>query len=366
MIYSIGVICLCLIALLTRVNKKTLLVLTFLFLTGIAILFEPQAGLDLYKHYQTLDVMREIGYVNSVARFHFQMQNLPVYSAFFYLVSLLRYDKLLLIITYLVVYGCMFGVLSMSVEDHGWSQKSWNLGYVIVMLVTNAYSVTGIRYTLSFAVVFLFMYIDLVRKQHRIISLVVYVLMCLLHDGMLPIVLLRFLLYIPSNRVTSKLKYLLVFWQVWLTAIENLLRMIPNDFFSSVADKLMLYTTSESANMWVSGVGMETLATMRLIILCVTLIFYFMSKSRHEDNYQKMLILLILFCFGGISKAALIDRYTNAELLFSIPFMLEINGESNYDNERNRFLIKLQFLPMLVLILLYFISLVLYQYQYFL
>lgn len=79
-----------------------------------------------------------------------------------------------------------------------------------------------------------------------------------------------------------------------------------------------------------------------------------------------MLILLILFCFGGISKAALIDRYTNAELLFSIPFMLEINGESNYDNERNRFLIKLQFLPMLVLILLYFISLVLYQYQYFL
>lgn len=128
----------------------------------------------------------------------------------------------------------------------------------------------------------------------------------------------------------------------------------------------MLYTTSESANMWVSGVGMETLATMRLIILCVTLIFYFMSKSRHEDNYQKMLILLILFCFGGISKAALIDRYTNAELLFSIPFMLEINGESNYDNERNRFLIKLQFLPMLVLILLYFISLVLYQYQYFL
>lgn len=366
MIYSIGVVCLCLIALLTKVNKRILLVLTFLFLTGIAILFDPQAGLDLYKHYQTLDVMREIGYLNSMVRFRFQMQNLPIYSGFFYLVSLLRYDKLLLIITYFVVYGCMFGVLSICVEDHEWNPKSWNLGYAIIMLVTNAYSITGIRYTLAFSVVFLFMYIDLVRKQHRMISLAVCVLMCLLHDGMLPIVLLRLFLYITSNRVVSKFKYLLVFWQVWLTAIEDILKVIPNGFFSSVADKLMLYTTSESANMWVSGVGMETLAAMRLVFLCAILMFYFMRKNKYEDNYQRMLILLILFCFGGISKAALIDRYTNVTLLFSVPFILELNGECNYENWKNRILIRIQFLPILVLVVLYFINLVLFQYQYFL
>lgn len=363
MIYSIGVICLCLIALLTRVNKKTLLVLTFLFLTGIAILFEPQAGLDLYKHYQTLDVMREIGYVNSVARFHFQMQNLPVYSVFFYLVSLLKYDKLLLIITYLVVYGCMFGVLSMCVEDHGWSPKSWNLGYAIVMLVTNAYSITGIRYTLAFAVVFLFMYIDLVRKQHRIISLVVYVLMCLLHDGMLLIVLLRFLLYIPSNRVTSKLKYLLVFWQVWLTAIENLLRTIPNPYFASAADKLVLYSSEEAASMWVGGVGLQTLAVMRIVVLSAIAIYCFFGKEK--DNYVKMLQLLLLFCFGGITSLALIGRYTSITFLFAVPFILSINGESNYNDEPNSFMLQIKMLPILLLIIGFFICLVLYQYQYF-
>lgn len=366
MIYTIGVVCLCMIALLTRANKKTLLVLTFLFLTGIAIWFEPETGLDLYRHYQTLDVMRKIGYVNSVTQFHFQMQNLPVYSGFFYLVSLLRYNKLLLIITYLVVYGCMFRVLTMCVTDHGWSQKSWNLGYTIIMLVTNAYSVTGIRYTLAFSVVFLFMYIDLVRKQYRIISLVVYVLMCLLHDGILLIVLLRFLLCIPSSKVTAKLKFLLIFWQVWLTAIENFLRMIPNDFFRAIADKLVLYATNESANMWVSGVGMETLATMRFAILSAIMIYYFMSQSRHKDSYQKMLALLILFCLGGMSRPALIERYTSAAMLFSVPFILEINNESNYNNREGAFLIQVRFLPMLVLIVLYFINLALYQYQYFL
>lgn len=366
MIYSIGVVCLCMIALLTRVNKKTLLVLTFLFLTGIAILFEPQVGLDLYRHYQTLDVMREIGYVNSVERFYFQMNNLLVYSGFFYLVSLLRYDKLLLIITYLVVYGCMFRVLSMCVEDHGWSPKSWRLGYVIVMLVTNAYSITGIRYTLAFSVFFLFLYIDLVRKQHRIISLIAYILMCLLHDGMLLIVFLRFLLYLPSNKVTSRLKYLLIFWQIWLNDIVSLLRMIPNAFFESVADKLMVYTTDEAANMWVSGVGMKTLAAIRLIILCTIMIYYLMRPNRHKNSYQQMLILLILFCFGGMSKDALVDRYTSAGLLFSVPFILGINEESNYNDEQNIFLVQIRFLPIFVLIILYFINLVLYQYQYFL
>lgn len=363
MIYSIGVVCLCLIALLTRVNKKTLLVLTFLFLTGIAILFEPQAGLDLYNHYQTLDVMREIGYVNSVARFHFDMQNLPVYSTFFYLVSLLRYDKLLLIITYLVVYGCMFGVLSMCVEDHGWSMKSWNLGYIIIMLVTNAYAITGIRFTLAFSVIFLFLYIDLVRKRHRVLSFIAYILMCLLHDGMILIVFLRILLYSPSNRVTSKLKYLLVFWKTWLDVIANLLKMFPNPYFSSVADKLLLYSTEKAANMWSGGIGGEILAMVRILAICAIAVYCVFAKEK--DDYVKMLQLLILFCFGGLSSAALIGRYTTVTFLFAIPFILKINDSSNCNIESEGFLVQTKMLPMLVLIVGFFACLVLFQYQYF-
>lgn len=363
MIYSIGVVILCGIALGTRIDKRTTLILTFLFLTGIAILFEPQAGLDLYKHYQTLDVMREIGYANSVIRYRYAMGNLPVYSGFFYLVSLLKYDKLLLIITYLVVYGCMFKVLEMCVEDHGWSQKSWKLGYVLVMLVTNAYSLTGIRYTLAFSVIFLFLYIDLVRKQHRILALAVYVAMCLLHDGMILIVLLRFLLYIPSNRLTSKLKYLLLFWQVWLGAIEKLLRAIPNPYFASAADKLMLYTTQEAANMWVGGVGLQTLAMMRIVLLAAITVYCVFCVDK--DDYIRMLQLLLLFCFGGISSAALIGRYTSITFLFAVPFVLGINGECNFDDAPNKVLIQVKMLPMLGLMLAFFVCLVLYQYQYF-
>lgn len=366
MIYSIGVVILCGIALGTRFDKRTTLILTFLFLTGIAILFEPQAGLDLYKHYQTLDVMREIGYANSVIRYRYAMGNLPVYSGFFYLVSLLKYDKLLLIITYLVVYGCMFKVLEMCIEDHGWSQKSWKLGYVLIMLVTNAYSLTGIRYTLAFSVIFLFLYIDLVRKQHRILALAVYVAMCLLHDGMILIVLLRFLLYIPANRLTSKLKYLLLFWQVWLGAIEKLLRAIPNPYFASAADKLMLYTTQEAANMWVGGVGLQTLAMMRNIILFVILLYCIIDQDYKKNSYNQMLSILIIFCFGGITNSALIERYTGVTLLFSIPFMLETNKENNSSDKSDRILVRIQMLPLIAMALLYFINLAIYQYQYFL
>lgn len=363
MIYSIGVVCLCLIALLTRINKKTLLVLTFLFLTGIAILFEPEEGLDLFRHYQTLDVMRQIGYAKSVVRYHYEMGNLPVYSGFYYLVSLLRYDKLLLVITYLIVYGCLFHVLSMCVEDHGWSQRSWKLGYAIVMLLTNAYSVTGIRYTMAFAVVFLFIYVDLVRKQYRLVSLLAYILMCLLHDGMILVVLLRFLLYIPSNKVISKLKYMIVFCWVCIDTIDIFLRAIPIPYFTSVADKLRLYTTEEATNMWVSGVGLQTLAVMRIVLLVA--IAAYCILARDKDDYVKMLQLLLLFCLGGLAYIALIGRYISITLLFAIPFILSINEESNFNEDSARMPIQVRMYPMLLLIMIYFVCLVLFQYQYF-
>ena len=365
MFFSIGVVFLCIIALITRINKKTLIIVTFVFLSAIAILFEPQTGLDLYTHYRMLDIMRRFGYVDTVARFGYLMGNLPVYSVFFYLVSLLQFNKLLLVITYLVVYGCMFHVLSMCVEDHGWSLKGWKIGYVLVMLITNAYSVTGIRYTLAFAVVFLFLYIDLVRKKHRLLSLIVCVLMCLLHDGMILILAFRLLLYIPATKITEKLKYLILFWQGWLELINNILRAIPYPFFSSVADKLMLYSTQESANTWIGGIGMQTLYGMRILILAFVALYCLLCGRDKKSDYQRMLVLLILFCFGGISSMALIDRYTTVTFMYALPFILDLNGESNRSRESDKVLIQFRMLPMLILSVAYFGCLVVFQYQYF-
>lgn len=365
MFFSIGVVFLCIIALITRINKKTLVIVTFVFLSSIAILFEPQIGLDLYTHYRMLDIMRQFGYVDTVARFGYLMGNLPVYSAFFYLVSLLHFNELLLVITYLVVYGCMFHVISMCAEDHGWSLKGWKIGYVIVMLITNAYSATGIRYTLAFAVTFLFLYVDLVRKKHQLLSLIVYALMCMLHDGMILILVFRLLLYIPATKITEKLRYLILFWQGWLELINNILRAIPYSFFSTVADKLMLYSTQESANTWIGGVGMRTLYGMRIIILAFIVLYYFFYDRRKKGDYQRMLVLLILFCFGGVYSMALIDRYTIITFMYALPFILDMNGECNMSQEPEKVLIQLRMLPMLILIIAYFGCLIVFQYQYF-
>lgn len=365
MIYSIGVIFLCFIALCTKANKKTLLFITFLFLTGIAILFEPQRGLDLYTHYRVLDVMRQIGYADSIIRFRYLMGNLPVYSVLFYLISLLQYDKLLLIIAYFIVYGCMFGVLSMCVADHGWSIKGWKYGYAIIMLITNAYSVTGIRYSLAFAVVFLFLYIDIYRREYRLLSFIMYVLACLLHDGMILVVAFRLLLFIPKNRFTSKLKFLIVFWQVWLNVIGEILKAIPLAYFSSAADKLLLYSTQESADTWVSGIGMETLGMLRIAVLILIVIYCIMLPDNKKDDYKRMLYFLILFCIGGISSAALIDRYTTITLTYAFPFVLTMNKECNKSQDSEKLLVRVETIPMIVLLIAYFGCLVVFQYRYF-
>ena len=195
------------------------------------------------------------------------------------------------------------------------------------------------------------------------LSFIAYVLMCLLHDGMILIVFLRILLYSPSNRVTSKLKYLLVFWKTWIDVIANLLKMIPNPYFSSAADKLLLYSTEEAADMWSGGIGGEILAMVRILVLCAIAVYCVFAKEK--DDYVKMLQLLMLFCFGGLSSAALIGRYTTITFLFAIPFILKINDSSNCNIESEGFLVQTKMLPMLVLILGFFACLVLFQYQYF-
>lgn len=365
MLYTVGVIFLVVLAWHAGKSRKFVLVLTFVFLAGIALLFEPTPQLDLYRHYETLDTFRDIGYEATVEMRRHSMGDLPVYSMLFYVISFLGHNKLLLVFTYLAIYGCLFAVLSMYIKDEKLSDKHWQIGYALIMLTTNAYALTGIRNMLAFAVVCLFMYIDLRRRKMRIISMVTYVLMCLLHDSIVIFVLFRFILYFSKIKGFKVLRYGVVLWPLLQERITSVLGESSIPLLVSVSEKLASYTTQEAAERWVSGIALEMLSFSKFVFVAIVIVYYFqMTKLHREEPYMQMLLMIALFSFGGIGSRALADRYAAMAIMYAVPFVVGNSGivEANGNTRLN---ICLNSFPLWVLIAGYFLCLFIFQYRLF-
>lgn len=365
MLYIVGVIFLVVLAWHAGRNRKFVLVLTFAFLSWIALGFEPTPNLDLYRHYETLDTFRNIGYEATVEMRRHSMGDLPVYSMLFYAISFLGNNKLLLVFTYYVVYGCLFSVLSMHIKDEKLSDKHWRIGYAIIMLTTNAYAMTGVRNMLAFAVVCLFMYIDLRRKKMRILSAVMYILMCFLHDSMMIFVIFRIMLYFSNIKGFKILRFCVVLWPFLQERIGGILENSSIPLLVSVSEKLASYTTKEAAERWVGGLGLETLTLLKFVFIAFIIVYYFqMTQSHQEDPYLQMIFLTALLCLGGIGSRALADRYMSMAMLYAVPFWVSNSGI--IETKRATGLsICLNSFPLWILVAGYFLGLCLFQYRYF-
>ena len=365
MIYSIGVIFLVLIAWNIGNNRRLILFLTFIFLTSIALIFDPAPGMDLYRHYEALESFRALGYEATVGKYAHNMEDLPVYSVVFYVISLLSHNKLLLVFTYIVIYGCWFSILSMYIRDAHLNNRYWTVGYTVIMLTANAYAMTGIRNMLACAVVFLFLYIDLCRNKKKLLSMVMYVLMCFLHDSMIVFVAFRLVLYCSKLRGYNILRYIVVLWPLAIDRIVELLGSTSNSVLISVSQKLDLYTTQEAAEQWVGGTGLEMLSLFRFAIILMFMFYLFRQSKRVRNTpYIHMIYLLALFCLGGMGNRALTDRYTNMTLMYSVPLIVNQCGIAEPVNSKG-LVVQVNSFPIWIMLGGYFVCLCLFQYRYF-
>lgn len=365
MIATIILIGLCLLHLYSKGSRIKIYRFTVIVMMILALFIKPTQGMDLYTHYHILDIMRGNGLQYTVARYPWLFSTLPVYSGFFYIVSFLGFNQALLMIAYGLIYGLQFKMVEMVSEDYELDEHQEKIGSVLILLLTNAFFCTTVRNVLAFVVMAYFLYWDLVRGKRRIISFIIYILLCLFHDSVVILLALRLLLLVVNKKLFKPLLVSVLIWPQLLGFIESRLRASPIAFFQTLAQRVRTYTSEGANELWVGGIANRIMITIYILLFIIVLIRLIKNHRKSGEKYnlfELFYVMLSLFCIGGLATIAITNRYIYMVAYLLTPiFLIENKSDNGIMLKIGSTLID----PVIALSVALFISFAIFQYPYF-
>lgn len=365
-----SIICIFIAYFLRIVHRKKLYIFTTVVFAIMAFFVIPTEGMDLYRHYEMLDTMRQQGLENSIEIYQYSLRSLPMYALYFYIVSLLGSNQFLLAIAYVVVYGVQFTILHMAVEDFSLSRYGEKIGYICIICFTNAYELTGIRNMMAFAICVYFLYLELVRKKHKVISWIMYVMMCFFHDSVVIFLVFRIFLLFAKKKNLRWIILLIAVWPLCITKIIPILTSyVGNPFINGLVQKILLYTSEEATEAFSSGLSFMIVITIRILAIAIIWIGITINKNNVENkDWYLIFTSLVVFCIFGISAKTIVVRFVPLALYMAVPYMakmftLKQEFQKNYQNRKEiNIFLQIMFLGVAFAHLL---CLIVFQYPYF-
>ena len=344
-------------------NRNRFYFITVIGFCLLALIVNPTPDMDLYKHYETLDFMRNASLDQILSMQYTQYEGLPVFAISFYLISKLGYNKILLVIAYFIDYGCQFKILSMVKEDFNISKKGERWAYNLIILLTNAMGLTGIRNMIAFTLCSMMIYYDVVRKKHRILSWVIYIAMCLFHESTLVIVLLRVAIMLPNWKIFQLIQISIIVWPQLINIISKWMVNFKGVFWSKLLQKMILYSYSPDQDFAALGgtMGFIRLFLELLIVVSVLVLVFIESKNNViGTKYFRLYLFIALFCIGGIFVPYMLVRYIRFAVFLSIP--LYARTWSICENNRNIFIVKICQVLIITSVIFVYLNLIISQY----
>ncbi len=374
MVFSVVIVALLIINFKVKIkSRKNFYICTVIIFTFLGFFVAPGQGMDLQRHYETLDAIRSVGLSRMVATnyngFGDQVLHLPVYALFFALVTQFPFNEMLLALTYAGVYGCQMAILKMSVKDFSLTKLSEKMGYMFILCMTNAFSATGIRNMLAFAVFALFFYLEEIRHKYKKTAWVVYLLLCLFHDSVIALVLMRAALIFARKK---SFKWVIGIFAVWsyliplLIPVLSLFSSVP--FISGLVIQLTRYTGGSVSNfMGSSGYGLMLAAQLPILFMT-----WYAGVHPHKLPQTEPLKLfanmIVAFCAGGLARGAIVIRFLMIAFFVMIPYFAQIfqSGEYQLRVRIGSFSVrKLAQAALFLMPLAWFVFLVVFQYRWF-
>lgn len=344
-------------------GRKTYYWISIILLVTLSFFVLPTEGMDLYQHYKMLDIMRTSDLERVERLYPYLFGTLPVYSRYFYCVSKLGFNQALLMLTYLINYGLQFALLRMAKKDFNLTDATEKLGYAFIVLGTNAYFLTTVRNVTAFIIFIYFLYWDIVRKRKRMIAWIAYLGVCLLHDSVLFLVVLRMGLCLINKKYFKPFVVSILAWPVLLKGVAVVFSGSGIPFLINIAQKIDVYSTAEAAQMWTGGFANNVMLTLQMAIMLVVLCrVWKCRKNSSAQDWFMYYIMLVLFCIGGLGNRAILFRYI-IPVFYMIPSVVAIT--SNRKMRVRVSLDKINIGVAEVVLLLYWFALGVFQYAFF-
>lgn len=322
------------------IKEKRLALYLFCFavLMGyIAFHYEiPGAESDLYWHTITLNNFKSMGFAY-FAVFD-KSASLPVFSLYFYLISLLPSERYLPAITAFLVYGINYWLVFKLKEKYELKKRTTLLLVVFILCNLNYLGViSGIRFNLAVSIMLFGLYLDLAESKYmRAIGL--YIIAMLLHSSIYIMIIVR-LLVIPF---TGKLKkiYIVVVAALTVAGIQSLgylsnslSNKALNDSLSELLSKTELYMANkEQGAFWTT----PYYAVLIVFFAYLWARFYIRYRWGEQENqrfmlYEMLLLLLSVMFFNNYVVVGRLVIMANLVIVPCLGIMLsetEIDGIS--------------------------------------
>ncbi|QXE19775.1 hypothetical protein B5S50_13595 [Clostridium sp. 001] len=299
-------ICVFMIGIQRRQIKAAELFIIFI-LAILSFAYQPLSSDDLTREYACLDGIREMGWAFFEQNAHFFESNVvgTVTSSKFngiYVSQLIYY-----IFAHLPVYNIFpatvvgfqfyleFKLLNRLRRHFNLSNRNFVILFITMLFLRELrWMMSGIRNQLAFTIALYVLYEDLMENKNKILSLIGYVLCGMIHQSAYVILILRLILFIPSNKVKITISGIMLFWSNFLNVgMVYLGKFINIPIVNSILWKIAVYTENgdTSTNVVVNPYYMKMIiSNIGLLIFSALSIYYFYrfyGKSGHIGITKK-------------------------------------------------------------------------------
>lgn len=307
---------------------------------------------DTVRIFTEIDSFRDNGWYATDIYDNFILSKLYIYSFSFFDEG---FDYLLPFINAFIIYFIALYMTYIISKKFDLSKRIVNFSLLYVALIFSYFNITtNIRYPLAIAIAFVLLFIDLVNIKHRILCFIGYFLLLMLHPGIIFIIILRLLVYLP--------KYCIIFLCALLIFLGNdiilsIISNIPFDVIVGLLGKISDYSSSDG--LWdVTIYSLITYLTYNICFILLNIFLYLYLKKTIYNKYKYMVNFVTLLSFMGIlgilsSISGLIGRAEELSRYFlCLYFFIYADGSNFKINERKynnlKILIKLLYIFMLI------------------
>ncbi len=291
-------------------NKMAIFISIFSF-SVFAFNYKPTEFTDLYRLYETLDLIRYTGGL-------FYNSNEIITVLLFDIVSKTSYNQLLPFIVTIIRYSLFFLILNNYAKTYKIERYSTKLfiffNFAFLPLIE---SISGIRYYFAITVLAYALISDFCLRK-KILNKITFLIPLLIHTGSSIFLGLRLLVIDKLYKLIKPFMFIILFWTIFSDKIVSVLQSIDTEFTIVAANMLKFYIEEERT------ISLR-LTIARFIMVIILYMMFFMIKKKDKKNYisnlkyYRFIELVLIFTFGSVFHAVLFQRNTFFIALISMP-----------------------------------------------
>lgn len=284
---------------------------------------------DTVRIFNEIDVFRNNGWYATDVYDNFIFSKLYIYS-FSFLDK--DFDYLLPFINSFIVYFIALYMTYAISKRFKLSNKTINFSLLYIALMFSYFNITtNIRYPLAMSIAFILLFVDIVNAKHRLLCFIGYLLLLMLHPGVIFVIILRIMVYIP---LSCNLFLILLVTFLGSDTILSIMAALPFDVIVGLLGKFSDYNSPDG--LWnVTIYSLITYLIFNLSFILLNILLYLYLKNNIYTKYKSLIKFITILSFMGIlgilSKiSGLIGRAEELSRYFLFIYIFLYSNKNNF------------------------------------